>query len=407
MSHRSHRSRSSTLDDLATISTAFKGLPDVSPVSKAFSVLEWLRKARTKDLDATNGETNRILQNIFAGKTRFLEVLRWSEMEHQRGYEFCKNMVKICDILGSDNIDIEGLQALLDQTRLHARETQFYSTNIVQEFNKARHGLLEIGKQVPLAVDNLVQKQRDTADKKRTAEKRVIPLKLGKAVATSATAVVGVIAGVGSIAFPPALLVLPVVLPIMVLLGDYLEVKNNKRIKECKIEERKIREAITQLEAASGSLSLMNDYLDQLSSFWIEIELILKGINDRLGDFRFRSPSSHIQLQMIKSSSNEAKGKYKDYYIELNKLRLQFPDSPVSEDSLSIASKRIGSTSSSRTDGQNKISQDLTRRNATEILSTSSFSSSKSTLTDRSGSHASSSQTQPSEPHRSRHRTKK
>lgn len=94
-------------------------------------------------------------------------------------------------------------------------------------------------------------------------------MKLGKAVATSATAVVGVIAGVGSIAFPPALLVLPVVLPIMVLLGDYLEVKNNKRIKgKLRVSSNEWRNSLLQ------SVKLRSERSERQSPSWRQLLVV-------------------------------------------------------------------------------------------------------------------------------------
>ncbi|KAF9029383.1 hypothetical protein BDP27DRAFT_1436645 [Rhodocollybia butyracea] len=174
-------------------------------------------------------------------------------------------------------------------------------------------------------------------------------MKLVKAGVTAAAGVVGVIGGISTVAFPPALLILPVILPLLLFMADFLELKNTKLIKELKIEEQELHGAIVKLKEASKSLNVMTGHVNDCTNFWMGIELNLNCINGRLAELNPVNNQPH--LINAKRTLKEAKAEYKKYYTELKKLRtLYMPTigaaSCSSEEAILITSSATSSQSS-------------------------------------------------------------
>jgi len=78
-----------------------------------------------------------------------------------------------------------------------------------------------------MEVAKLKEKEQQLTDKNHAAQKRVQRTKVLKACSMAGTAVIG---SVAIVVFPPALLALPVILPLVTLITEGIELRISKKI---------------------------------------------------------------------------------------------------------------------------------------------------------------------------------
>ncbi|KAF5392148.1 hypothetical protein D9757_001496 [Collybiopsis confluens] len=362
-SHRSHHSQSLdvtrhphrissdtsaslALQDLETISETFKSLPSVSETLRELPLcIEKLQQIIDFRQDMQkHAEIDEILESLRADSKQFSEILRLSAYEAEQEYQFSIEMIELCDILMQGGASGKHTGELLETMKERAMQMRVSSSKVAEEFCKVNDRFVETGKNIPIAVGQLVARKQYVVDKKHAAERIARPLKVLRGVMTTAGGVVGVIAGISAIAFPPvALLALSVVFPILSILVNVMEGVNKKRIKGKfslssswiesfgnqflvlgrRGEERELRTTIKRLRQTSSTLNNMIEHLDAFTQFWQNIELQLADIGDRLAELEYlrTSPSGKIRIEMMRTLWADTNEEYRKYRVDLGQLR--------------------------------------------------------------------------------------
>lgn len=196
------------------------------------------------------------------------------------------------------------------------------------EYVASTHKLapIQITNDLPSKILELGLQEQKAMEKKAVAEKRNGHAKAVKACSTAATAIVG---GIAIVAFPPALLLLPILLPVVILASEAIEWRNNKQIKskcilcfapftllrnfvEREIECRDCREAIRELGNATQSLAKIGHGVDQFANYWLSLHVMLEDLSGRLVDLRGKR-AYRMRLHAILSTWKELRDMYKNY----------------------------------------------------------------------------------------------
>ncbi|KAF8072021.1 hypothetical protein FPV67DRAFT_1667467 [Lyophyllum atratum] len=209
---------------------------------------------------------------------------------------------------------IYGMMKVAARARGHAQR-------VSELFSSTRREIYMVTNRIPTEVSALAQEEEQNIKRLATAKKEIRNLKVAKACAAAGAAVV---AGVSIVAFPPALLFLPVVLPLLSLVFEAREIhvakKNEKR--EKKIYQ--VREAIALLERTAEGLEKLGTFNDAFAEYWSRVETNLEIIVDRIDELRsvgFRG----LGLSTIRRSCEEIGKSQLDYSTKLKRLELYAP----------------------------------------------------------------------------------
>ncbi|KAF5392145.1 hypothetical protein D9757_001499 [Collybiopsis confluens] len=199
-------SGSIALEDLETISETFKRLPGVSQTLRELPLcIEKLGQITNFSIQRHAG-IDEILESLRADSKQFSEILRLSAHEADHEYQFSIEMIELCDILMRGGASGEHTEELLQTMKARASHMRACSSQVAQEFRKVNVRLMQTGKNIPIAVGQLVVRKQYVVDRKRAAERVARPLQFLKGGLTTAGGVVGIIAGISAIAFPPVAL---------------------------------------------------------------------------------------------------------------------------------------------------------------------------------------------------------
>lgn len=129
--------------------------------------------------------------------------------------------------------------------------------------------------------------------------------------------------------FPPALILIPVLIPIVILAAEIFEWKNSKKIEseygflavtdavliclERETEARDSREAIEQLEKICKAMASFQNDITVFCEFWTKQDVQLEDLKDRLHALRRGGKADRLHVQTILTSSSEAKEDYRAY----------------------------------------------------------------------------------------------
>ncbi|KAG5653395.1 hypothetical protein H0H81_000782 [Sphagnurus paluster] len=185
---------------------------------------------------------------------------------------------------------------------------------VCETFSNTRKGIYAVTNRVPAEVCDLADEQDRNVKKLAAGEKEIQTLKVAKSCTMAGAAVV---AAVSMVAFPPALLFLPVALPLLTLVIEARELhatkkneKREKKIYECK-------DAISQLEQIAEGLQKLVELNDAFASYWSRIETTLQVVDGRIEELR-RAKFLGLRLSTIEKSCDEIGNAQLDYHQKVS-----------------------------------------------------------------------------------------
>ncbi|KAF8199654.1 hypothetical protein BJ912DRAFT_922044 [Pholiota molesta] len=208
------------------------------------------------------------------------------------------------------------------------------SKKVVSGFRDVRKELDSITNEVPGQVVNIQEEHKDEIKKLEVAVKNGERMKVAKVVGTTVVAIAG---GVAAIAFAPALIFLPVALPIIHLITEMIDNRMSKAIEVRKVQTRNCEEALETLKKMTEDLVQLNMCIDEFSAFWTNVEMLLGVVTGRIKELR-NTQALDLRLKTVKSSWIDIKDSYEIYAAKVELLcqlatpppRLALP--PASDD---------------------------------------------------------------------------
>jgi len=218
-------------------------------------------------------------------------------------------------LLDQNNKAVE-IEAFVNDMIEPAEQGAKESEKMAKGFRKVQHELLMITTSIPGEVAKIEEQRKEERREKRLEEKRVERVKIVKACSTALAAVAG---GIALIACPPALIILPIALPLISLVAEAYETRVVKRIAERERQQQSCIEALETLHKVSKDLALLGDCIAEFAMFWTNIDLLLQGVKGRVDELRV-TKALRLRLKSVKSSWEEIEGTYRVYAVKIEHL---------------------------------------------------------------------------------------
>ena len=187
--------------------------------------------------------------------------------------------------------------------------------------------MFQIFNEIP-AIDERLQAQEQQA-----LEKNAVAKRRGDGVAAfqkAGIAAVGAVGGVACAIFPPAGLIMPVAIPLVILATEIFRYKNNKHIKgllcissnsithtclpERETVARDCRDAINELRDVSKALLNLRKGVEMFSEFWLRLDTSLDELVGRIKEFQGRKATrNRLELRAILAIWEQLRDGYAKY----------------------------------------------------------------------------------------------
>lgn len=178
------------------------------------------------------------------------------------------------------------------------------------------------------------EEHREEVRKLEVAKKNKEWVNIGRAVGTAVAAVAG---GAAAIAFPPALIFLPVALPVLQVLSEMLDKRMSRAISGMKVIKARVKslaltfmhverefrsqsyqEALETLKKMTDDLVQLNICIDEFASFWTHAETLLAVVTTRIRELR-STKAPELRLKTVRSSWENIKDSYESYAAKVSK----------------------------------------------------------------------------------------
>ncbi|KAH9481656.1 hypothetical protein JR316_0006183 [Psilocybe cubensis] len=278
---------------------------------KSMSILEPWTHATSKHPDVMP-----IIERVQANASDFIAILHTSKDVAKRGYKLSQDMVRLCDHFLDKNVHTNELEEYISDMVTTATEANAESTHVVSAFRDVRQGLFGITSVIPAKVAKIEDARQGELKKMERGIKRGERAKMLKICSTTLAAVAG---GIALIACPPALIVLPIALPLISLVAEAFENKATRKIADRQMREQNCRDALEMIEKISHDLARFGECIDRFAEFWGLIELTLEMISGRAQDLR-GSRALRLRLKGIRSDWVDISQSYQTYTIKIEHL---------------------------------------------------------------------------------------
>lgn len=180
------------------------------------------------------------------------------------------------------------------------------------------------------------EQHRHSQKKLQAAEKHVQRAKAVKAVASTAAAI---FSGFSVIAFPPAIIVLPVILPLVYLVTkgcqwnfekqvqsepmQYPSHHSTDQILEREKEKTTFESQLTVLKDIALTMVEFEKAVDSFAEYWSQMEIIITALHGRVDDLRGKK---HVRMRLmtIQKDLEVLENKFSNYVLQV--IQQQFLD---------------------------------------------------------------------------------
>ncbi|KAJ7593468.1 hypothetical protein C8J56DRAFT_931161 [Mycena floridula] len=271
---------------------------------------------RWNDTNAKEPTVQGIIEQVHAQGLVYFGTIKLSVEVAQRSLDVSRDAIMIFESILADD-SVTEIQDFIASTKKKANVAYKKTALVSKRFQQVRIGLDKITNQLPALRLQLAEKEQESLDQKAAATKRGERAKMFE----KSAAVIGTVAGAVALSvFPPALLVMPVLVPLVVLASQVFSYKNKKAIKKRETEARDLRDAIQDLRQVSEILTNFRKQVDMFGDYWIKVEIALDEVARRIGELR-KSKPNRIQLRAILAIWKELKDDYARYLLSLKRLQ--------------------------------------------------------------------------------------
>ncbi|CAG7848398.1 SubName: Full=Uncharacterized protein {ECO:0000313/EMBL:CCA73656.1} [Serendipita indica DSM 11827] len=246
-------------------------------------------------------EVQEILGKVRNEVKRYYNAVNGSLQTAQSGYSFAKDAEALCDFLmePKGTYSAHEIREFIDDMRVIARKAHADANATAAMFRKNRQNFYMITKNIPTTLtridqemeyqNRLISKRRDRIELYKTLE-----LSFGAMSATMATGI-----AIAGAAFPPALLVLPILLPLATLaaglVGRHYELRRegmphliqrlcvNNGISDSETQVQTCVDAMDQLGRMTSDLEKLGSHIDKMADWWLGVDGILEDIRSCRG----------------------------------------------------------------------------------------------------------------------------
>jgi len=188
---------------------------------------------------------------------------------------------------------------------------------------------LKITAGIPAEVARIQEQEQRARELSAIAKRRRDQSSLGLATAAASASVISVGIAIGLFgAFPPALLVLPVLLPIMGLISGTASAHYSRQAERRDTEAKSCVDAMRQLHQAAADLSVIVQNVDQFADWWLQMDTMLEAVKNKVGQLQANRVAK-LRVKSIKSGWSEVKAQYSSYKIKVSKLQDYYPSSRI------------------------------------------------------------------------------
>jgi len=308
----------------------------VKSAAESLRLIEPWNAARSDHADVSP-----IIQNIKEQSVVYYRALDLSIKTVEDGYTFSSDSEYLCDFLLDPKNTPEELQEFIDDMRQIARRAHEDAKEMSEMFRGVRQNLNQITAGIPAKVAQVQEQEQRARELTAIAKRRRDQSNLAVAVATAGAGVVGASITIG-VAFPPALLILPILLPIFGLISGTVSVHYSRQAERRDTESKSCVDAMRQLHQAAADLSVIVQNVDEFADWWLQMDTMLEAVESKVGQLQAnRIPK--LRVKSIKSGWGEVKAEYLSYKIKVSKLQDYYPSSRIkgtATSSLAVSRRR-------------------------------------------------------------------
>ncbi|KAF5381974.1 hypothetical protein D9615_004296 [Tricholomella constricta] len=251
----------------------------------------------------------------------FYSALKSSRDAALHGYRLLQDMSTFVHHLRDENTSVEELQEHIRGMSSRAEKAHKNAQRVCLHFSEMRKGIYAITNRIPAEVSGLGDEEHRIMKKVAAGEKELRTLKVVKSCSIAGAAVV---AAVSVVTFPPALLFLPVALPLLTLVIEAREIQLAKKIEKREKKVYECRDAIAQLERIAEGLQKLDAFNDGLTQFWSRAETSLEVLKGRVGELR-GAKFLKLELSTIEKTCEELGRAQLSYYDRVKNLEMYMP----------------------------------------------------------------------------------
>ncbi|RDB26388.1 hypothetical protein Hypma_006855 [Hypsizygus marmoreus] len=293
----------------------------VKAACRSFELLEPWDQATSN-----NPAVNTIICQVQAQGDNFYNAVGMSQEAAQQAHIFCEDYATILGHIHDQNVHTEELREIISGMLTIAGRVRRIAERQADHFRTMHQGILEVTNSIPVEV-SLLEAQIHRARKQAEAgQKRVNQVKVAKACSIAGAAVFG---GIAIFAFPPAVVVLPVVFPIITLVAECIEMKISKRVASREKQSKDCKKAIEQLERVTSDMVQLLSSVNSFAQYWVRQETILEIVKSRLENLR-ESKYTGLKLDMIQRNWVEVAKSLRDYSVKMKTLLSYIPHNRAS-----------------------------------------------------------------------------
>ncbi|KAJ7593421.1 hypothetical protein C8J56DRAFT_931060 [Mycena floridula] len=290
------------------------------PRSKAISQTVQIVASTTeqcRDARSNNSEVQDLICRTRSIGSVFCEVIKDSMICAEQGYNVSSDMITLYKAAKLNKSSVEDMKELVVTMRDRFRTIATAHGSVARHFQDIQHMLDGITNQVPAVVHNIQDLETRTRQKQHTGEKRVHVAKFIRSGGTAGVTVTAVVAGLASVAFPPSLLAVPVLLSLVILSAEIFHWNGMKKLKKWEAGLFDCTKAQDDLRDLVNRLAKFKEGADLLSRHWTEMEVSLDVILGRLDELRDKSGPQILLWITSVAEWKELKKKFESYWMNL------------------------------------------------------------------------------------------
>ncbi|KAG5645536.1 hypothetical protein DXG03_005811 [Asterophora parasitica] len=309
-----------------------------------------------------------VILKVQDASAHFYSAINASKEEALQGYKLMQDVSTLLVYLRDVKTSPEDLEEYVQCMANRAGRARKSAERARLQFSETRKGIFEVGmysqplfkrqsdlpfpskitNQIPAEVAGLADEERRVMKKVAAGEKELQTLKVVKSCTMAGAAVV---AAVSIVVFPPALLFLPVALPLLTLVVEAREVHLAKKIEKREKKVYELRDAIAQVEHVAERLQMLGTVIDASVTFWSRTETTLEILVGGVGELR-ENKLLKLRLSTVEKTCEQVGTMLLNYYDKVKNLELYMPaafkgpsqtdaDVPAADDAISVSSDSI------------------------------------------------------------------
>ncbi|TFK40236.1 hypothetical protein BDQ12DRAFT_680560 [Crucibulum laeve] len=312
------------------------------PAIKAFAIMESWSAAKSNHEEGTY-----LIELVNKQGQKLYHTLERSAQVSKRGHRISQDMGNTIEYIMDDTISSEEIVLYVEQMQQLTAEAENEAKKTCSDFNSVRRGILKITNRIPGNATILQEDYQQLIKKNEESKRNGDRAKVIKVCSTALTAVAG---GITLIACPPAVILLPIVLPLITLIAEGFDMHNSKKIEKRKTEARDIEDALQVVNRAATELATLTETIDIFAHHWTKVETLLNTIRGRMDELR-EGKGMRLRLKALKSSWDEVGQSYLTYAVTIQRLQafVPPPNSSITSDSDRTSRDHSSSRSSSKT----------------------------------------------------------